>query len=76
MTARFALAEGEHARLDIYDCGGRRVRRLIDGDLAPGDHEITWDGTDERGRRAPVGVYFVELTRPAGRQGLRIVRLR
>jgi flagellar hook assembly protein FlgD len=52
------------------------VRRLIDGDLAPGDHEITWDGTDERGRRAPVGVYFVELTRPAGRQGLRIVRLR
>lgn len=37
--------------------GGRLVRTLRRGDLAPGRHEATWDGRDDRGVAAASGVY-------------------
>jgi hypothetical protein len=44
----------------IYDASGRHVRTLTRNPLAPGRHELEWDG---RGARGPVaaGVYWVRL---------------
>jgi len=46
------------AEVVIYDDAGRRVRTLFSG--APGAPRITltWNGLDDRGRRAGAGVYF------------------
>lgn len=47
------------ARLTVYDVRGRRVVTLFDGALLRGSRrEFVWDGTDERGRDLPSGVYF------------------
>jgi len=43
--------------LEIYSLGGRRVR-TFEVDSAPGWHEITWDGTDDRGVVQATGIYF------------------
>jgi hypothetical protein len=48
-------------RLAIYDLRGRVVRTLISGALGRGRYPAAWDGTDERGRPVPSGVYFVRL---------------
>jgi hypothetical protein len=34
---------------------------LHDEVRSPGEHRVTWDGSNERGERAAAGVYFVRL---------------
>jgi len=58
----FSLPAATHVRLDIYDLAGRRVRTLINGELTAGNHEIYWDGRDQRGLKTSKGVYFIYLT--------------
>ena len=41
---------------------GRRVTTLLDRKLPEGPGVATWDGTDERGRQVPAGVYFYRLS--------------
>lgn len=54
-------APGGLVRLSIYDIKGRRVRQLVDRHLDAGRHRVVWDGTSDRGGRAPSGVYFSRL---------------
>jgi hypothetical protein len=60
-TIRFALGRASRATLAIFDASGRRVRTLVDGDLAGGEHAARWDGRDARGGLAAAGVYFYRL---------------
>ncbi len=41
---RFALPEAEHVRLTVYDVMGREVKRLVDGALSAGFHEVSFEG--------------------------------
>ncbi len=47
--------------VSVYDLRGVRQRTLRDGAWHAGKFEGRWDGTDDRGRRVPPGVYIVEL---------------
>ena len=51
-------------RLVVYDVTGRRVRTILEADLAPGTYRRSWDGRDGRGVVVSSGVYFVRLTGP------------
>jgi hypothetical protein len=55
---RVCLSTGGELILSVYDVQGRKVRRIFGGKLARGTHDMVWDGTDDRGRRLPAGVYF------------------
>jgi hypothetical protein len=48
-------------RLEIFDAAGHRVRNLVTGVQAPGQHAAIWDGRDDGGRRLPSGIYFSHL---------------
>jgi hypothetical protein len=61
-TLRFELPAAAHARLEIFDLAGRRIRTLVSTSLSAGPHEVTWDGTDARGCAAPSGNYVARLT--------------
>lgn len=56
-----ALPERSRVRLTVVDPLGRVVRRLVDGDLPAGRHDIRWDGTTDNGARVASGVYFVRM---------------
>ncbi len=60
---RFSLDRGEKVRLELFDVRGRLVRLLESGDelRGEGDHQVIWDGRDNRGRPLPSGVYFYKL---------------
>ena len=48
--------------IDLWDVGGRRVRRLFDAEGQNGAYAaVHWDGTDERGRRVAPGIYLVGI---------------
>lgn len=54
----FTLARRSPVRALIIDIHGRLVREIDAGALGAGPNSIQWDGRDQRGRRAPSGVYF------------------
>ncbi|MBI4530576.1 MAG: hypothetical protein HY709_03550, partial [Candidatus Latescibacteria bacterium] len=52
------LIEDARVRIGIYDLSGVEVKRLFDGPLNVGLHEVTWDGRDRRGMLVAPGVYI------------------
>jgi hypothetical protein len=53
------LPRAARVRAEVFDVGGRRVRRLMDGDLPTGLHTLAWDLADDGGRRLAPGSYRV-----------------
>lgn len=49
------------AEVAVYDVAGRRVRTLVSGPAAAGEHETSWDGRDELGKQVASGVYLYSL---------------
>jgi len=43
----------------IFDSAGRIIRRLVQRQLLAAEGTITWDGSDDRGRKANTGIYIV-----------------
>ena len=60
-TFSFGLARTGRVTLKLYAVDGRLVRTLVDGPLPAGYHDITWDGTDDQGRRQASGAYFARF---------------
>jgi subtilisin family serine protease len=65
-----------HASLKIYNMRGQMVKTLIDDELAPGRYEVTWDGTDERGRKVASGIYLYSLKVPQGKITRKMILLK
>jgi hypothetical protein len=55
------LPAAGHVDVSVFDIVGRRVRRLNNGVLEAGGHQLSWDGMDESGHRRPPGLYFVSV---------------
>jgi hypothetical protein len=68
----FRIGRPEYVRLAVVDAGGRRVRTLHEGMLAPGEHSRRWDGTTDRSRPVAPGVYFITLEASEGLRAQRI----
>ncbi len=52
------LSGAQRVTVRVFDASGRLVRDLHDGELPPGEHELAWDGRDDRGIAVKPGVYF------------------
>lgn len=74
-TVTFRLPRPEFVRLEIVDAGGRHVRTLQQGMLAPGEHQRWWDGTAD-GRAVPPGLYFAWMRTSEGVRSRRIAVIR
>jgi hypothetical protein len=61
LTVRFKLDGATDVQVTVFDLAGRRVAVLLDQSLSAGTHEAFWDARDEKGRKAPAGVYFVRV---------------
>ncbi len=68
-------AGGEHT-VTIYDAAGRVVSELFSGRREGGEHRLSWDGRDARGRRVASGVYFVRVRTPDASVARKLVLLR
>ncbi len=59
---------GGTVRIQIYNRRGIRIRELCNNALIGANSYIRWDGSDDRGKRCPMGSYIilVEIIRPNG----------
>ncbi len=75
-TIRFGLSEQGRVRLVVQNVLGQEVRRLIDGELSAGAHEVQWDGRSEAGVEVASGVYVYRLVTPEGEASRKMVLMR
>lgn len=71
----FALPVTGTVRIEVFDLLGRRVRVLLDGEYAAGEHAVEWDGRVEDGSGAPRGVYLCRMTAGTYRAQRTMVRV-
>ncbi len=72
----YSVAGKGPVRLRIYDALGKLVRTLVDGEMSPGDHSVSWTGRDEEGAPVPSGLYLVRLEAGARDAVRKLVLLR
>jgi DNA-binding beta-propeller fold protein YncE len=62
-TIKFAVPAGAAGgySLRVYDARGLLVRELDRGAIAPGIHEVIWDGLNDHGGQVGSGVYMYRL---------------
>ena len=57
-TISFALPTASEVTLSIFNTNGQLVKKLVAGEMNAGQHNLTWDATNERGERVASGVYL------------------
>ncbi len=60
-TIRYYLPKREKVTLEIFNLLGEQVKVLANEEQPAGEHALTWNGTDERGKVLPSGIYFYRL---------------
>ncbi len=61
-TLRFTLEHKAYVIIRIYDSLGKEVRMLANKFYFSGQHDVVWDGKDEKGQSISSGVYFYQLS--------------
>jgi len=62
-TIRFNLEKSAKVELKVYNMFGQVVKVLADGDLFEGEHQITWNGSNASGAKAPSGIYLCKFVK-------------
>lgn len=60
-------SDGGSWTITVHDASGRRIARIHDGLVPPGERAFRWDGRDDAGSVAASGVYFVRAVEGTGR---------
>ncbi|HUI29469.1 MAG TPA: T9SS type A sorting domain-containing protein [Candidatus Acidoferrales bacterium] len=58
----FSIAQTERVSITIYNILGQKIVTILDGEMSPGPHVVTWDGRNLHGEVLPSGVYFYRLS--------------
>jgi len=60
-TIRFSIKEAGPVKINIFNLKGQLVKQLMNADLQSGNHQLIWDGRDERGSNVASGIYFYRM---------------
>ncbi len=75
-TISFVIAEPNTKNsLTIYNATGRMIKQWDHTTIQQSNH-ISWDGTDNAGKKLPAGIYFVQLGNDESRENEKLILLR
>lgn len=58
---RFSLKDAGRVKIQIYNLKGQLVKQILDSDLKSGNHQVLWNGQDERGSSVASGIYLYRM---------------
>ncbi|MEO0073419.1 MAG: FlgD immunoglobulin-like domain containing protein, partial [candidate division WOR-3 bacterium] len=58
---RLSIGQPARVNLAIFDLSGRLVRTVANAEFEKGDHLLSWNRTDDTGRRVSAGVYVIRI---------------
>jgi hypothetical protein len=62
----YHINRSDDVRLSVYTPTGRLVTHIVDGNVGPGSHSVTWDGRDRFGNEMGSGVFYYQLATGEG----------
>ena len=62
----FSLPLSSDVQLLIYDLHGQLIKEVASGSMPPGNHTISWNGSNSAGNRVSSGIYFYYLKASSG----------
>ena len=69
----YSLRSGGQVSVRIYSVNGQLVRTLRDEFGTAGNHEVRWNGLDDRGNQVRSGIYFVNVVQGENRSQTKVV---
>jgi hypothetical protein len=72
----FTLDRAGMVDISVFDVAGRKIATLQQGELAAGEHQVTWNGRTDRGNPAPAGRYQYLLNTATGQVSRSMVLLK
>lgn len=60
-TISYALVKEGDVELTVYNTKGQKVKTLVNGSTAAGEHSVEWNGTDDTNAKVSSGLYFYRL---------------
>jgi hypothetical protein len=57
----FTLPMNKNITMKVYDILGNEIKTLVNGDVAKGSYEVTWDGTNNFNQPVASGTYITVL---------------
>ena len=60
-TISFTLLESTPVELAVYNTSGQKVRTLVEGERAVGEHRMIWNGRDDKGAPVASGRYVAKM---------------
>jgi outer membrane protein assembly factor BamB len=61
-TLEFLLERPGFLDISVYDLSGKKIKTISYRFFEAGIHTLSWEGTDERSRKVPPGVYVLRLS--------------
>jgi PKD repeat protein len=60
-TIEFSLVNNEKIEISVFNIMGQKITTLVDEKLDIGNHQITWNGSDEYGKKLASGIYLYKM---------------
>jgi hypothetical protein len=60
-TIAYFVSKSCDVTLNIFDISGKLVKTIDEGNVNSGNHQVTWNGTDNHGKMLESGIYMVRL---------------
>ena len=57
----FSLPKTTDVKICIYNVKGHKIVTLLSEVMVKGNYNVSWDGTDENGKKISSGIYFYTL---------------
>jgi hypothetical protein len=72
-TIRWQIPMKSNVTMLIYDATGRTIKRLVNGDFAPGYYNINWNRTDDNNQKVSAGIYFLKYEDAMNKSELKLI---
>jgi len=60
-TISFSIKEAGDVKLEVFNIRGQKVKTIIDNELSADNHQVVWNGKDDRGKSVSSGIYFYKI---------------
>jgi hypothetical protein len=57
----FYLKNPELVIIEIFNIRGQKIKTLVNSKMSAGNHNVIWNGLNDRGEKMPSGVYFYRM---------------
>jgi streptogramin lyase len=69
----FKVEQEGFVRLSVYDITGKKVKEIFNNTPGKGNHTVSWDLTDQSGKRVVSGIYFVRYIAGGSAESAKII---